>query len=78
MGSLLTSLKSVSLTSIADGMNSIWSGLGSAMSKIKDAIYAILPELMTFMGDAWIILIPFALFVIIKILNSFRRMVQGF
>ncbi len=60
------------------GMNSIWTGLGNAMGKVKDAVYGILPQLMTFLGDAWIILIPFGLFIIIKILNFFRHMVKGF
>ncbi len=60
------------------GMNSIWTGLGHAMGKVKDAVYGILPQLMTFLGDAWIILIPFGLFIIIKILNFFRHMVKGF
>ncbi|MFJ1522751.1 hypothetical protein [Spiroplasma sp. ald] len=55
---------------ISDGMGSIWSGLGQAMMKVKEAIYAVLPQLMTFLGDAWIILIPFGIFVIIKILNK--------
>jgi hypothetical protein len=59
-------------------MNSIWTGLGNAMGKVKDAVYGILPQLMTFLGDAWIILIPFGLFIIIKILNFFRHMVKGF
>lgn len=57
---------------ISDGMGSIWSGLGQAMMKVKEAIYAVLPQLMTFLGDAWIILIPFGIFVIVKILNFFR------
>ncbi|WP_348736103.1 hypothetical protein [Spiroplasma endosymbiont of Ammophila pubescens] len=59
-------------------MDSIWSGLGQAMMKVKDAVYGILPQLMIFLGDAWIILIPFGLFIIIKILNFFRHMVKGF
>ncbi|WP_338965757.1 MULTISPECIES: hypothetical protein [unclassified Spiroplasma] len=63
---------------ISDVMGSIWSGLGQAMMKVKEAIYAVLPQLMTFLGDAWIILIPFGIFVIIKILNFFRVMVKGF
>jgi len=63
---------------ISDGMGSIWIGLGQAMMKVKEAIYAVLPQLMTFLGDAWIILIPFGIFVIIKILNFFRVMVKGF
>ncbi len=61
-----------------DGMNSILTGLGHAMGKVKDAVYGILPQLMTFLGDTWIILIPFGLFIIIKILNFFRHMVKGF
>ncbi|KAF0852094.1 MAG: hypothetical protein EIB84_06505 [Spiroplasma poulsonii] len=65
-------------STISDGMGSIWSGLGQAMMKVKEAIYAVLPQLMTFLGDAWIILIPFGIFVIIKILNFFRVMVKGF
>lgn len=68
-------IKSVSF---GDGMSSIWTGLGNAMGKVKDAVYGILPQLMTFLGDAWIILIPFGLFIIIKILNFFRHMVKGF
>ncbi len=48
------------------------------MMKVKDAVYAVLPQLITFLGDAWIILIPFGLFIIIKILNFFRVMVKGF
>ncbi|WP_424527214.1 hypothetical protein [Spiroplasma endosymbiont of Glossina fuscipes fuscipes] len=63
---------------IPDGMGSIWTGLGNAMMKVKEAIYAVLPQLMTFLGDAWIILIPFGIFVIVKILNFFRVMVKGF
>ncbi|KAI92476.1 hypothetical protein [Spiroplasma melliferum] len=63
---------------ISDGMGSIWTGLGNAMMKVKEAIYAVLPQLMTFLGDAWIILIPFGIFVIVKILNFFRVMVKGF
>ncbi|UNF61178.1 hypothetical protein [Spiroplasma poulsonii] len=63
---------------ISDGMGSIWKGLGDAMMKVKEAIYAVLPQLMTFLGDAWIILIPFGIFVIVKILNFFRVMVKGF
>ncbi|UZQ30327.1 MAG: hypothetical protein OHM56_01965 [Spiroplasma phoeniceum] len=61
-----------------NGMDYIWTGLGNAMDKVKDAVYGILPQLMTFLGYAWIILIPFGLFIIIKILNFFRRMVKGF
>ncbi|WP_348737096.1 hypothetical protein [Spiroplasma endosymbiont of Ammophila pubescens] len=48
------------------------------MGKVKDTVYAVLPQLMTFLGDAWIILIPFGLFIIIKILNFFRVMVKSF
>jgi hypothetical protein len=68
----------VATIGFGDGMNSIWTGLGHAMGKVKDAVYGILPQLMTFLGDAWIILIPFGLFIIIKILNFFRHMVKGF
>ncbi|WP_348735061.1 hypothetical protein [Spiroplasma endosymbiont of Ammophila pubescens] len=28
---------------ISGGMDSIWSGLGQAMMKVKDAVYAVLP-----------------------------------
>ncbi|WP_348735073.1 hypothetical protein [Spiroplasma endosymbiont of Ammophila pubescens] len=59
---------------ISGGMDSIWSGLGQAIMKVKDAVYAVLPQLMTFLGDAWIILILFGIWVIIKILNFFRVM----
>ncbi len=68
----------VDTPTISDGMGSIWSGLGQAMMKVKEAIYAVLSQLMTFLGDAWIILIPFCIFVIVKILNFFRVMVKGF
>ncbi len=68
----------VATIGFGDGINSIWTGLGHAMGKVKDAVYGILPQLMTFLGDAWIILIPFGLFIIIKILNFFRHMVKGF
>ncbi|WP_338966509.1 MULTISPECIES: hypothetical protein [unclassified Spiroplasma] len=63
---------------ISDGMGSIWSGLGQAMMKVKDAVYAVLPQLMSVLDDAWIILIPFGIFVIIKILNFFRIMIKVF
>ncbi|WP_348734807.1 hypothetical protein [Spiroplasma endosymbiont of Ammophila pubescens] len=65
-------------STISGGMDSIWSGLGQAMMKVKDVVYYVLPQLMTFLGDAWIILIPFGLFIIIKILNFFRVMVKSF
>ncbi len=68
----------VATIGFGDGMNSILTGLGHAMGKVKDAVYGILPQLMTFLGDTWIILIPFGLFIIIKILNFFRHMVKGF
>ncbi len=70
--------ETVTKISFGDGMNSIWTGLGNAMDKVKDAVYGILPQLITFLGYAWIILIPFGLFIIIKILNFFRHMVKGF
>ncbi len=63
--------ETVTKIGFGDGMNSIWTGLGNAMGKVKDAVYGILPQLMIFLGDAWIILIPFGLFIIIKILNFF-------
>ncbi|UNF62073.1 hypothetical protein [Spiroplasma poulsonii] len=44
------------LPTISDGMGSIWSGLGQAMMKVKEAIYAVLPQLMTLLGWCWIIL----------------------
>ncbi|ALA97012.1 Spiroplasmavirus-related protein [Spiroplasma kunkelii CR2-3x] len=46
--------------------------------KVKEGITNILPEIMVFLGDAWIILIPFAIFLIIKVLNFFHVMVKGF
>ncbi|WP_425378633.1 hypothetical protein [Spiroplasma endosymbiont of Polydrusus pterygomalis] len=70
--------ETVTKIGFGDGMNSIWTGLDNAMGKVKDAVYGILPQLITFLGDAWIILITFELFIIIKILNFFRRMVKGF
>ncbi|ALA97528.1 Spiroplasmavirus-related protein [Spiroplasma kunkelii CR2-3x] len=62
---------------MTEGMTGIWTGLTSALWKVKDGVTNILPEIMVFLGDAWIILIPFAIFCIIKILNFFRIMVKG-
>ncbi|WP_342255918.1 hypothetical protein [Spiroplasma endosymbiont of Poecilobothrus nobilitatus] len=53
------------MPTISDGLGSIWSGLVQAMIKVKEAIYAVLPQLMTFLGDAWIILIPFLVFLLL-------------
>ncbi|UZQ29153.1 MAG: hypothetical protein OHM56_07965 [Spiroplasma phoeniceum] len=53
--------ETVTKIGFGDGMNSVWTGLGNAMDKVKDAVCGILPQLMTFLGDAWIILIPFGL-----------------
>ncbi|ALA97318.1 Spiroplasmavirus-related protein [Spiroplasma kunkelii CR2-3x] len=63
---------------MTEGMTGIWTGLTSALWKVKEGITNILPEIMVFLGDAWIILIPFAIFLIIKVLNFFRVMVKGF
>ncbi|AXF95737.1 hypothetical protein [Spiroplasma phoeniceum] len=63
---------------MTEGMTGIWTGLTSALWKVKEGITNILPEIMVFLGEAWIILIPFAIFCIIKILNWFRVMVKGF
>ncbi len=54
-------------------MDSIWTWLGNVpMAKSKRLyIYIILPQLMTFLRNSWIILISFGLFIIIKILNFF-------
>ncbi len=68
----------VATIGLGDGMNSIWTGLCNVMGKVKGAVYGILPQLITFLGYAWIILIPFGLFIIIKILNFFCNMVKGF
>ncbi len=70
--------ETVTKIGFGDGMNSIWTSLCNAMGKVKDAVYGILPQLITFLGDAWIILIPFGLFIIIKILNFFHHMIKGF
>ncbi|ALA97990.1 Spiroplasmavirus-related protein [Spiroplasma kunkelii CR2-3x] len=63
---------------MTEGMAGIWTGLTSTLWKVKEGITNILPEIMVFLGDAWIILIPFAIFLIIKVLNFFRLMVKGF
>ncbi|WFG98333.1 hypothetical protein M1770_09920 [Spiroplasma citri] len=62
---------------MAEDMTGIWTGLTSALWKVKEGITNILPEIMVFLGETWIILIPFAIFCIIKILNFFRVMVKG-
>ncbi len=41
------------------------------MGKLKYALYDILRQLMTFLNDAWIILIPFGLFIIINNIKLF-------
>ncbi|AXF96030.1 spiroplasma plectrovirus-related protein [Spiroplasma phoeniceum P40] len=63
---------------MTEGMTGIWTGLTSSLWKVKEGITNILPEIMVFLGEVWIILIPFAIFCIIKILNFFRVMVKGF
>lgn len=65
-------------TTPVEGVNAIWDGLGFALNKVKEGVYEILPEIMVVLGDFWIILLPFAIFFIILILNSFRRLVKGF
>ncbi|MGL5268434.1 MAG: hypothetical protein ACRC8P_01500 [Spiroplasma sp.] len=65
-------------TTPSDAVNAIWNGLGLALAKAKEGVYAILPEIMVALGDFWIILLPFAIFFIILILNSFRKLVKGF
>ncbi|AXF95143.1 hypothetical protein [Spiroplasma phoeniceum] len=47
---------------MTEGMTGIWTGLTSALWKVKEGITNILPEIMVFLGEAWIILIPFAIF----------------
>ncbi|WP_200902997.1 hypothetical protein [Spiroplasma kunkelii] len=49
---------------MSEGMTGIWTGLSSALWKVKEGITNILPEIMV-LGDVWIILIPFAIFCII-------------
>lgn len=66
------------VTKPADAVEAIWNGLGMALAKCKEGVYAILPEIMVSLGDFWIILLPFAIFFIILILNSFRKLVKGF
>lgn len=66
------------VTKPADAVDAIWSGLGMALAKCKEGVYAILPEIMVSLGDFWIILLPFAIFFIILVLNSFRKLVKGF
>lgn len=60
-----------------EGIESLWEGLGKALAKIKEGLYAIVPEIMTSMGDFWIVLLPFAMFVIVTFLLWLRRMVKG-
>ncbi|ALA97509.1 Spiroplasmavirus-related protein [Spiroplasma kunkelii CR2-3x] len=62
---------------MTEGMTGIWTGLSSVLWKVKEGIINILPEIMVFLGKAWIILIPFAIFLIIKVLSFFRVMVKG-
>ncbi len=40
--------EAITKINFGDGMNSIWTGLGNAMGKVKDAVYGILPQLITF------------------------------
>ncbi|GAA6238172.1 MAG: hypothetical protein SPLM_02940 [Spiroplasma phoeniceum] len=34
----------VATIGFGDRMNSIWTGLGNVMGKVKDAVYAVLPQ----------------------------------
>lgn len=61
---------------MSDGVSSMFSGIGKAMVQIKDGLFSIMPEMMAFMGEAWVILLPLAFGILIwlfyKILKLFR------
>lgn len=61
---------------MSSGVTSMFSGIGKAMVQIKDGLFAIMPEMMTFMGEAWVILLPLAFGILTwlfyKILKLFR------
>ncbi|AXF97166.1 hypothetical protein [Spiroplasma phoeniceum] len=42
---------------MTEGMTGIWTGLSSALWKVKEGITNILPEIMVFLGDDWVILL---------------------
>lgn len=58
------------------GVTSMFGGIGKAMVQIKDGLFAIMPEMMTFMGEAWVIVLPIAFGILTwlfyKILTLFR------
>jgi hypothetical protein len=37
---------------MSSGVTSMFAGIGKAMVQIKDGLFAIMPEMMTFMGEA--------------------------
>ncbi|MBW1241341.1 MAG: hypothetical protein EIB84_00190 (plasmid) [Spiroplasma poulsonii] len=61
---------------MADGVSSMFSGIGKAMVQIKDGLFSIMPEMMAFMGEVWVILLPLAFGILTwlfyKILKLFR------
>ncbi|ALA98036.1 Spiroplasmavirus-related protein [Spiroplasma kunkelii CR2-3x] len=64
---------------MTEGMTSIWTGLISVLWKVKEGITNILPEIMVFLGDTWIILIPprlmIVLFYLIKVICILMELV---
>lgn len=61
---------------MSSGVTSMFGGIGKAMVQIKDGLFAIMPEMMTFMGEAWVIMLPIAFGILTwlfyKILKLFR------
>jgi flagellar biosynthesis protein FliQ len=61
---------------MSSGVAAIFSGIGKAMLQIKDGLFSIMPEVMTFMGEVWVILLPLAFGILswlfYKILKLFR------
>ncbi|WP_342189757.1 hypothetical protein [Spiroplasma endosymbiont of Dilophus febrilis] len=77
LNSLLMELKILaSSTSFGDGAAAMWEGLGKALAKVKEGVYAIMPETMIFLGDAWPILLVIAVSIVWKILFAFLGMLN--
>ncbi|AXF95261.1 hypothetical protein [Spiroplasma phoeniceum] len=63
---------------MTEGMTGIWTGLSSALWKVKEGITNILPEIMVFFRWCVNYFNSVCIFLIIKVLNFFRVMVKGF
>lgn len=59
--------------SVSDGVLTMFKGIGKAMMQIKDGLYNIMPEMMAFMGEVWVILIPIGFAILTWIFSFIMR-----